>query len=275
MSESFHSMSNTAILFGPFPIPVKIYSAPQKYYSSGVSTHMCHEHDDGHGYKINMPTVCSECGDVVPRSLTRRTLDKPTKDNKKLKILTDEEVAALKGDSEGDIGKELQVLHFVHADEVKPTMCDTVRYLDPDKVNKLAEECYAALWTMLDESRLVAVVQFALRGTPHLAVIQPVEDGVLIIQNVIWLREFAVKKVTPNLKFVKMMTEFAQTEMADGFGSPEYITNFSITPVMPVSDDDTDTVPEDVADLVAKLERVVKTREQTKPRRTRKTKAAA
>jgi DNA end-binding protein Ku len=269
MSEAFKSMSNTVIQYGPIPIPVKIYSAPQRR-SSGSGAHMCHKHDDGWGYKISAPLTCDECHEVVDRKLTERTLDEPTKTNKKLKVLSAEQLAGLKGDPEGDIGKELQFLHCVHADEVPPTVCDTVRYLDPNtEAGTSAADSYAAFRAMLEENRLVAVVQYALRGTPRLAVIQPAENGVLVIQNVIWLREFTVKKVTPGLKFVKLMTQWAQQEMVEGFGSPDYMAAYSITPVMPTTDDeDTDEVPEDVADLVAKLEASVKAK--AAPRRTRK-----
>lgn len=268
MSE-FKSIANTAIVLGPITIPVRVYSAVEHH--SGA--HMCHRHDDGWGYKISLPPTCDECHEVVPRNQSNRTLDKPTATSKKLKVLTDEELAALKGDPEGEIGKELNVLHWVHADEVAPTVCDTVRYLDPDQQrSQAAAESYASLYAMLEENRLVAVAYYALRATPHQAVIHPAGNGLLIVQHVTWMREFAVKPATPNQKFMKLMAEFAQQEMVEGFGSPEYIAAHSITRVMPAAGDDADEVPEDVIDLVAKLEAVVKVRERraAKPRRTRK-----
>ena len=106
------SMANTSITFGPFiNVPVKMYSAVE---DSGVRFNLFHVHDDGSASRIEMPCVCKDCGEAVPRNQLVKGVER---DDTPI-LVTDDELAGVESDS----GREFDILAFLHQDEIDPLL---------------------------------------------------------------------------------------------------------------------------------------------------------
>lgn len=258
------SVSNTFITFPPFiSLPVKTYTASD---SHSVSFNFHHVHEDGSASKISRPYMCNECGESVAYG----DLVKGQTRGETVLLVTEDELSQV----ESDAGKEYEVLHFVHADDIPLMLFGDPYFLEADeKRGKSASETYATLHAVLVETRQVGVVKYTNRGKTHLATLRP-EGDVLVLQNIRWpdeLRdasEVKVSKVTVNEKAVKLMTQLVENMSAD-FNDPSapYVDMYA-EGVKALLDSKESGVPmtakeeadavEDIGDLLAALEQSIK-----------------
>jgi DNA end-binding protein Ku len=261
------SIANTNITFGPLiNIPVKMYSAVDEHQ---LRFNYLHKHDDGSVSRISMPCVCDDCGEVVPRGLLDRGLERGDESI----LITADEFAQCEDES----GKDFKVLHFIHADDMNPMMYGLPYYLEPDlgmtrnrpntARNPRAPETYMTLWTVLNETRQMAVVNYTSRGKTHLAVLRAQGDK-LVIQNILWpdeLRqpEFAtLQNVTVDPEAVKLMKVLVEQRQTD-FASEEYVDTYAVAinemvdakvEGVQLSPREETEAAEDVSDLLAALQ---------------------
>jgi DNA end-binding protein Ku len=262
------SKSTTSIAFGLVNIPVGVYTATE---SHDVKFHQYHIHDKQEPGRIAMQRVCAVCDQVVAYADLASGVDlKETGQGKGegVVIVTDADKAAV----HDDVGKTLEVLYFVHADEIDPIGLESPAYLAPPaKASTRDLESYATLRTVLAESERVGIVRYSDRSKTHLAVLRARGD-VLVMQNMAWpdeIREpeFAVlkKRVSLNPKLIKvasalmeaMQVEFNPADYTDAYTERmnELIeAKAAGQPLGLVNDPD---VVEDVADLMAALQKSI------------------
>lgn len=94
-------------------------------------------------------------------------------------VFTDEELEAA---SPGGGNRLVDVIQFVEADEIDPTMYQKSYYLAPDKTGLKAYRIFARA---MEERGVVGVAKVAIREKQHLATIRA-HDGVIIMETMFW-----------------------------------------------------------------------------------------
>lgn len=156
--------------FGLVSVPVKVYKATE---SHDIGMHRHHKDCNG---AVGQRLYCKECGELVEFG----DIISGVEHDGQLVILTPEEKAGV----EGEVGKDIEVLQFVDADEVDPILYEQPYYLEPDgKVDG-----YALLRQVLVESNRVGIVQFVMRTRSTLGVLR-VLGNVLVIETMRWIDE--------------------------------------------------------------------------------------
>jgi DNA end-binding protein Ku len=170
------SMANVNVTLGLISVPVKVYAATE---SGGVSFNQLHVHDsDGSAHRVNMPTVCSDCGEVVPRNMLAKGVER----DGKTVVFTADELAAI----EPEAARDFEVLKFVDAAEIDVISYTSPYFLEANvKANKRAVDMYHLIRQVLVESGRVGLVRYCQRGKQHLAVLR-VSGKALVVQNVCW-----------------------------------------------------------------------------------------
>ena len=249
-----------AVSFGLVNVPVKVAAATG---TQNIKFHQVHAEDGG---RIKYQRVCSIDGEEVAYKDISKGYE--TEDGAFV-VLTDEDMAALPLSS----SREIDVLHFVPADQVDPILFDSSYYLQPDSA---AAKPYALLREALSESNLLAVVKVALRQRESLAVLR-VRDDVICLHTLLWPDEvrqpdFEVLPGGEGLRpaelamaasLVESMTsDFDPAEFTDGYTAAVHelieakVSSGDVTqPVTPPADDgDGDA---QVLDLLTALQRSV------------------
>jgi DNA end-binding protein Ku len=265
------SMANTNVSFGLISVPVKMYGAVE---ASDIRFNQFHVHDDGSASRIEMPCICKDCGEVVPRG----DLVKGVERNDTAILVSDDELRSCESDAGG---KDFEVLRFCHADEIDPISFASPYYLEPDpKRGKRAVETYVLLRTALTDSRKVGVVRYTMRSKTHLAVLRAV-DKVLIVQNICWpadLRaaDFSVLDREVKVDASELKVAHQLVEMMSGeFDASEYVDEYALRvdelidakeAGVPMTVREEAEATEEVSDLLAALEASVKAHPAAKER---------
>jgi DNA end-binding protein Ku len=175
------SVKNTSLGFGMVNIPIKMYVATE---SHDIAFHTYHGPQCLGG--ISMPRVCKECGETVDYG----DILKGVEVDGQLVTVTKDDIETL--DNEQESGG-VEVVAFVHRDEVDPLMYEKTYYLDANtgsgkKENLGPARSYALLRQVLNESGRVGVVRFAMKQRTQMGVLRVVGD-ILAIHTLLWSDE--------------------------------------------------------------------------------------
>jgi len=261
-----------AVAFGLVNVPVKVYSATEDH---DLKFHQVHARDNG---RIQYKRVCSECGEVVEYRDIAKAYES---DDGRMVVITEDDIAALPEER----SREIEVLEFVPASDLDPLMYDRSYYLEPDGKSP---KSYVLLANTLAETDRVAIVHFALRNKTRLAALRVKEfagaDGprnVMVVHTLLWPDEirdpaFPALDTPPQVKpaELKMAGQVVESMAAD-FHPADFTDTyqqqlrelveaklaggdaFTAEEKAPRLDD-----PEDVSDLLAKLEASVRRRRE-------------
>jgi DNA end-binding protein Ku len=254
------SVKTTRLTFGLINIDTKVYVAIQDH-----DVHFHQHHADCLGGAqagaITVPKVCKDCGEVVALS----DLVKGITVDDKLVTVDKQDLDAL----DEEQNPKVEVLEFVHGDEVDPILIENTYYLDADKG---AEKGYALLRQVLTESHKVGIVRFVMRQKTHMGVLRVYGD-VLAIHTLLWHDEVrptdellgARKNVDLLPKEVKLM--HAIVDSMHGEWEPErYVDSYTrrLNEFITSKADGGEFLPVtreadegDVSDLIAQLEATV------------------
>jgi len=152
------SINNTSINFGLVNVAVKVYAATENH---DVKFHQRHGGQAGCRGLLGRQNVCKDCGQVVEFGDIVKGFDV----DGATVILTGDELAAV----ENEAGKALEVVQFVHAEEVDPMLLQAPYYLEPSAASLSG---YALLREVLTETDRVGMVRYTHRGRTHLAVLR-------------------------------------------------------------------------------------------------------
>jgi DNA end-binding protein Ku len=255
-----------SIAFGLVNVPVKVYSATEDH---DIRFHQVHAKDNG---RIRYQRVCEQDGEVVEFRDIARAYES---DDGQMVVITDEDIATLPEER----SREIEVLEFVPASDVDPMMFDRSYFLEPDSKSS---KSYVLLAKTLAEADRMAIVHFTLRNKTRLAALRVKDFGkrdVMVVHTLLWPDEirdpdFPVldKKVEIKPAELKMAGQVVES-MAEEFNPDRYHDTYQeqlqelidakleggeafTTEEQPKDLDE----PEDVSDLLAKLEASVKAR---------------
>src|SRR5271163_1764607 len=119
------SSANTSISWGLVNVPVQMFAATETH---DVKFSLFHVHGDGSASRIGMPTICKDCGEVVPRG----ELVKGIECGDQAVLVTADELAAVEQES----GKAFTVQRFVDAGAINPLTLQASYYLAPPPKDK-------------------------------------------------------------------------------------------------------------------------------------------
>ena len=255
------SVKNAGITWGMVNIAIKMFVATESHDTKFSLYHAACLGKPQSG-AIGMPRVCKDCEE----RLAHADIVKGVTIDDKLITVSNDEIKAL--DEEQD--PNIEVLQFVHADEIDPILFEGTYYLDADKGS---EKGYAMLRLVLEESRQVGIVRYAMRSKTRLGVLRVVGD-VLAIHALLWHDEVrstdellgARKQVSLTPKEIKLAHAVVES-MSGQWNPAEYVDTYAHrlsefidtkseggewTPVTRASDN------QDAGDLLAKLEASIK-----------------
>lgn len=257
---AMRSMANANISFGLVSVPVKMFAATE---SHDVKFHQYHEHEGEAPGRIKQLRTCEDCGAVVEYGEIAKGVER----GDDVIIVTADELSGIEVES----GKDFDVLLFCDSDQVDPIVFGSPYYLEPNaKQAKTALEAYAVLRTVLEESGLVAIVQYTMRGKTHLGVLRVV-GKVITLQNIVWHdelrqpefssldRDIAVKPELLKLagQLVESMTgEFKAEEYTDEYTERVRELVEAKAAGREIEHEEPEAV-EEVSDLLAALERSI------------------
>jgi DNA end-binding protein Ku len=232
---------------------------------------MFHRHEDGTYASVKMPKTCEGCGEKIAQG----DIVNGYEENGEMVMLTADDLETLKGNTEG----ALAIPQFIRADEVNPMMFigEKAYYLcpdvDPKRGGKQALAIYLTIRHHLIEKGLVGVVQYTKWGRNRTALlrVEPTSyGGVLVIQNMMWpdeLREpdFPVlakageADIDPRLLPVggsvidSMVEDWNPDNYRDTY-MEQLNAAIAAGKVVETSTDESAPAPDDISDLLAKLE---------------------
>jgi DNA end-binding protein Ku len=255
-----------SVAFGLVNVPVKVYSATEDH---DIKFHQVHAKDNG---RIRYKRVCEICGEVVEYRDIARSYE--SEDGRTV-VITDEDIATLPEER----SREIDVLEFVPADQLDPLMYDKSYFLEPDSKSS---KSYVLLAETLAKTDRVAIVHFSLRNKTRLAALRVKDFGkreVMIVHTLLWPDEirdpdFSVldQKVEIKPAELKMAGQVVES-MTEDFHPEKFTDTYreemlqlvqakieggeAFTPEEQPAELDE---PEDVSDLLAKLEASVQAR---------------
>lgn len=247
------SIMNGTLAFSLVSVPIKLYSAAEDH---DLESHLVHTHDHG---KIAYRKVCTACDQTVEaRDIAKQyTVDDQTV------ILTDDDLSQI------DAGKnrEISILEFVPAGSIPAEAYDRPYYAGP--ADNAAMKAYALLADTLTSTDRVAIVKYTLRSKTRLAVLSVTGKGVLMVQSLRWPDEIR-PPVLPALDTAvldrrreeltdaeKSMAKQLVDSMAAEWNPDKYHDSYKVELrelVLSKVGETVDEVPDDVSDLLAKLE---------------------
>jgi DNA end-binding protein Ku len=257
IGAEMRSVRNSGLTFGLVNIAVKMFVASE---SHDTKFHQHHAKCLGatNTGAISMPRVCKDCGEKVDS----KDIVKGVTVDDKLVTVDSDEIKAL--DEEQD--PSIEVVQFVHADEIDPILFESTHYLDADKGS---EKGYAMLRQVLEESRKVGIVRYSMRGRTRMGVLR-VYGNALAIHALLWHDEVrstdellgAAKQVKLTPKEVKMAHVLVES-MSGEWNPAEYVDTYAqrMTQFIETKSEGGEFVPvvrasdkQDVSDLLAALE---------------------
>jgi DNA end-binding protein Ku len=175
------SIATATISFGLVSVPVNIYSSSES--KTSVSFNMLHKKC---GSRLKQQYTCPKDNEVVTRDDTVKGYEF-AKDQ--YVILSVEELKAL----EEKATSVIEVIEFVHLDQVDREYLEKVYYLGPDKGG---DRAYRLLAEALRETGRAALGQYASRGLQHLVLLRPL-NGVLVMEQLHYADEVRATTEVP------------------------------------------------------------------------------
>ena len=162
-----HSIGSATVSFGLVSVPVQLFAAGES--KAAISFNMLHKKD---GARLKQQYLCSKDGEKVERS----DMVKGYEFQKgQYVIFTPEELKALEERGTGAI----EIKEFLPAQQVDRIWLDRTYYLGADKGG---ERAYKLLAEALQESKRVAIGQYAARGKQYLIMIRPLQGRLVMEQ---------------------------------------------------------------------------------------------
>jgi DNA end-binding protein Ku len=162
-----HSIGSATVSFGLVSVPVQMYAAGES--KASISFNMLHKKD---GARLKQQYICSKDGEKVERS----DMVKGYEFSKGQYVtFTTEELKALEERGTGAI----EIKEFLPAQQVDRIWLERTYYLGADKGG---ERAYKLLAEALEESKRVAIGQYAARGKQYLIMIRPLEGRLVMEQ---------------------------------------------------------------------------------------------
>jgi DNA end-binding protein Ku len=257
---------NGQVTFGLVNVPVKVYGATDDH---DIRFHQVHATDGG---QIRYKRVCEECGEPVDMADIAKAY---TEDDKTI-IVTDDDLASLAED------RPIEVLEFVPANGIDPLMYEKSYYLGPNvstknKKSPAATRAYTLLTRVLMDAEQMAIVQFTLRSKTRLAALRVMsgKQDILVLHTLQWPDEVREVEFTElnnaaEVSDLELETgkELVKALASEGFNPDHYRDSYQEqlrelldaklrgeTPITPGVAAD---APEDVSDLLAKLQASLK-----------------
>ncbi|GAA4181484.1 Ku protein [Gryllotalpicola koreensis] len=163
------AIGKRSISFGLVSVPVKIYTATEDH---DIALHQVHDKDGG---RIHYERRCDVCGKVIPFEHIDRAYDS----GDRTVLLDEDDLESLPEASRDDV----EVVEFVPSDQLDPITFERSYYLEPEKGGVKA---YVLLRRTLERTDRTAIVRFALRNKTHLGALRVHEDGVMVLQSLLW-----------------------------------------------------------------------------------------
>ena len=252
---------NGQVTFGMVNVPVKVYSATEDH---DIKFHQVHAADGG---QIRYKRTCEQCGEVVDYGDIAKAF---TEDDQTV-IVTDDDLAAL------NENRPIEVLEFVPANGIDPLMYEKAYYLGPDVGKGKTPKAYTLLTQVLKAEEKTAIVQFTLRSKTRLAALRVMsgKQDTLVLHTLQWPdevreAEFDALDNPPEISDLELETGkvLVQSLSAEGFNPDHYRDDYQIQlrelldaklrGEVPVTPGVAEVAPDDVSDLLAKLQASLK-----------------
>ncbi|HET7746529.1 MAG TPA: Ku protein [Vicinamibacteria bacterium] len=159
------SMATATISFGLVTVPVRLYAAGES--SAGVSFNLLHAKC---GSRLKQKYICTKDEEEVPRDQMIKGYEF-AKDQ--YVTFTDDELKAMAEES----SRTIDITEFVPIAKVDPIYFEGAYYLGPDKGG---EKAYKLLAEAMKESGRCALAKWAARGKGYLALLRPIEGGLVM-----------------------------------------------------------------------------------------------
>jgi DNA end-binding protein Ku len=158
------SLWTGTVSFGLVSIPVKLFAATT---SHDVSFNLLHRDCRG---RINLQNFCPQCQRVVERS----ELIKGYQYEKDTYVTIDEQdIQSVKPESSSN----LDIVQFIHLNEVDPIYFERSYYLGPDRGSK---KTFGLLTKAMEETQRAAIGKLVMRSHEYLALIRPGMNGLIV-----------------------------------------------------------------------------------------------
>jgi DNA end-binding protein Ku len=210
-----HSIGSATVSFGLVSVPVQLYAAGES--KAAVSFNMLHKKD---GARLKQQYICSKDGEKVERS----DMIKGYEFQKGQYVtFTPEELKALEEHGTGAI----EIKEFLPAEQVDRIWLDRTYYLGADKGG---ERAYKLLAEALEESKRVAIGQYAARGKQYLIMIRPLK-GRLVMEQLRYadeirdIGEIPVPKTDVKETELKLAVQVIDQSATDEFDPKKYKDN--------------------------------------------------
>jgi DNA end-binding protein Ku len=162
-----HSIGSATVSFGLVSVPVQLYAAGES--KASISFNLLHKKDSA---RLKQQYLCTKDGEKVERS----DMIKGYEFQKGQYVtFTPDELKALEERGNGAI----EIKEFLPAQQVDRIWLDRTYYLGADKGG---ERAYKLLAEALEESKRVAIGQYAARGKQYLIMIRPLEGRLVMEQ---------------------------------------------------------------------------------------------
>ncbi|MGH7498742.1 MAG: Ku protein [Gemmatimonadales bacterium] len=162
------SIGSATISFGLVSVPVNLYSTSES--AASVSFNMVHKKD---GTRLKQQYICPKDGEVVEKDEIAKGYEFA---KGKFVLFTPEELKALDEKATNTI----DVNEFVPLSEVDRLYLEKAYFLGPDKGG---ERAYRLLAKALEDTGRAALGQYSARGKQYLALVRPMENGVLVMEQ--------------------------------------------------------------------------------------------
>lgn len=203
-----HSIGSATISFGLVSVPVNVYSSSES--KAAVSFNLLHRKC---GTKLKQQYTCPKDNEIVPR-------DEMAKGYQFAKdqyvIFSAEELKALDEKATNTI----DINEFVPLAKVDRVYLEKVYYLGPDKGG---DRAYRLLAKALGETGRAALGQYAARGQQHLVLLRPMEDGLIVMEQLHYQDELKPASDVPRGEGdVKPMELTLAKQLIDAGSSEEF-----------------------------------------------------
>jgi len=162
-----HSIGSATVSFGLVSVPVQLFAAGES--KAAISFNMLHKKD---GARLKQQYICSKDGEKVERSDTMKGYEFQ---KGQYVTFTTEELKALEERGTGAI----EIKEFLPAQQVDRIWLDRTYYLGPDKGG---ERAYTLLAEALEQTKRVAIGQYAARGKQYLIMVRPMAGRLVMEQ---------------------------------------------------------------------------------------------
>src|SRR6476646_1275686 len=152
------------LTFGLISMPVRLFSGAR---SSGISFNMLHRDDL---QRVKQQYYCPADNRVVDRSEIVKGYEF-RKDE--YIVIEPEEIKKI----EPQTAKTMEILEFVHADEVDPVYFESSYYMMPDEAGRRP---YALLTKALEESNYVAIAKLTMHNREYTVFLRPHSGGMML-----------------------------------------------------------------------------------------------